>query len=1046
MSQAQVGDTPTSTINFDLNTIDQHFPFSNYREGQREAIEFAAKAFNDGKEIVIIEAPTGSGKSGIGWALMDMVSKAYYLTVTKQLQDQLVTEFGDELVELKGRGNYPCTWWDRYGPRMVAKKLIPQTKLDAILATDPNCNEGYCHTDATQNEQITPHKCKKCFVKTEDPNDKKSGSLSVLPPGMNYPACPYYEQVYKAIAARKIVMNFSSFLFQTGMTNRFDMPRELIVVDECFHPHTMIETELGRLPIGKIVNEQINVRVKSYNTATELIEYKPITRWLKRGKQMTFRVLAGNRVMYPTADHKVYTPYGKVKMGQLRVGDLVLTDEIEINKRQRQIVLGSLLGDAAIDVIESKRVSRKYINKGTRARVRFRHGPKQEAYINWKYQLMCPHAKTKPELKPSKGYTKETLSFSTSCDFYDVVAITLSGDRKKPTADWLYKLDDFGLAVWYMDDGSLSGGVAHFHTEGFTRDECETVAGWLIATYDFPARVLDAKKKDGRIYHYISIGRDGAQMLARRIAKYVPPFMRYKLPEPGVVERLAIRTEAYNGWLVGDKQYHRVEYRQDGYVSGDIVLLGGSDWRAADSLAKEVGGVVERVTLNPDGTVWTGNEASSSMIARTGRVAEKFDQYDDSIERITCEPVSAHPIRLIEPYEEMITYDLEVADNHNYFAGATLVSNCHNLEPMLLDFIAMMIDDRLLQTVGLHLPEFETALEYAIWFAENRIHLVLKQLINESKGWVEQAGSDPKAKQDAIRKQDDLHRLARKFVEFMDHMSGDTQSEWVVDVENLQSGNNKWRKITLKPVLVHNFVQSLLLRRAHKVLMMSATVLDVGIMCEALGIDRSRVAAYRMKNCFPVKLRPIYVEPCAKISGGKGNMHTWGPAVVDKVDQIVTKYPDDRGIIHTHNFAIADMLMDGCKDSVRRRFTYQKRFRDKRDMLEYHADTPGSIIVAPAMHEGLNLNEDLSRFQIICKVPYPNFYEDKQLKRRMEIDGRYYDWLTALKLVQCYGRSIRSETDWADTYIIDEQIVNFLRKARKMLPVWFTEAIREAKP
>ncbi len=93
------------------------------------------------------------------------------------------------------------------------------------------------------------------------------------------------------------------------------------------------------------------------------------------------------------------------------------------------------------------------------------------------------------------------------------------------------------------------------------------------------------------------------------------------------------------------------------------------------------------------------------------------------------------------------------------------------------------------------------------------------------------------------------------------------------------------------------------------------------------------------------------------------------------------------------------------------------------------------------MHEGLNLSEDLSRLQIIAKVPYPNFHNNKQLARRMELDRRFYNWLVALKIVQSYGRSIRSESDWADTYIIDGSFDRFYKENRKLMPVWFQEAI-----
>jgi Rad3-related DNA helicase len=38
---------------------------------------------------------------------------------------------------------------------------------------------------------------------------------------------------------------------------------------------------------------------------------------------------------------------------------------------------------------------------------------------------------------------------------------------------------------------------------------------------------------------------------------------------------------------------------------------------------------------------------------------------------------------------------------------------------------------------------------------------------------------------------------------------------------------------------------------------------------------------------------------------------------------------------------------------------------------------------------------------------------DKVIKERMNLDQKWYGWLTALKMVQSIGRSVRSKTDWA---------------------------------
>jgi Rad3-related DNA helicase len=194
-----------------------------------------------------------------------------------------------------------------------------------------------------------------------------------------------------------------------------------------------------------------------------------------------------------------------------------------------------------------------------------------------------------------------------------------------------------------------------------------------------------------------------------------------------------------------------------------------------------------------------------------------------------------------------------------------------------------------------------------------------------------------------------------------------------------------------------------------------------------------------MKNRFPVENRPIYVRSAGRITGGPAKMHEWADNLVDKADEILDEYKHDRGIIHTHNFAIADLLM--TKSRHKCRFLYQRNFRTKEAMLGEHSSRENGVIVAPAMHEGLDLYGELSRVQLICKVPWPNFMDNKQLTRRMELDYRYYLWLTALKLIQSSGRSIRSEDDWAHTYVLDEVFYRFMRDARSMIPTWFKDAV-----
>ena len=109
-------------------------------------------------------------------------------------------------------------------------------------------------------------------------------------------------------------------------------------------------------------------------------------------------------------------------------------------------------------------------------------------------------------------------------------------------------------------------------------------------------------------------------------------------------------------------------------------------------------------------------------------------------------------------------------------------------------------------------------------------------------------------------------------------------------------------------------------------------------------------------------------------------------------------------------------------------------------MINAHALKPNSIIIAPAMHEGLDLKDDLGRFQIICKVPYPSL-GDKQVAARMEIDPYFFNCKAAINLVQSYGRIHRHDADWGKTYILDSDFKRFYEKTENILPGWFKEVI-----
>ncbi len=58
-------------------------------------------------------------------------------------------------------------------------------------------------------------------------------------------------------------------------------------------------------------------------------------------------------------------------------------------------------------------------------------------------------------------------------------------------------------------------------------------------------------------------------------------------------------------------------------------------------------------------------------------------------------------------------------------------------------------------------------------------------------------------------------------------------------------------------------------------------------------------------------------------------------------------------------------------------------------------------------------------------MPYSDL-GDRWINEKRKISGQWYNWQTALRLVQGYGRSIRSKEDYAVTYVLDSGFENFV--------------------
>jgi Rad3-related DNA helicase len=164
------------------------------------------------------------------------------------------------------------------------------------------------------------------------------------------------------------------------------------------------------------------------------------------------------------------------------------------------------------------------------------------------------------------------------------------------------------------------------------------------------------------------------------------------------------------------------------------------------------------------------------------------------------------------------------------------------------------------------------------------------------------------------------------------------------------------------------------------------------------------------------------------------------PKLYEKISKILGKHAGQRGIIHGHSERLCKQILENVRSP---RFVHLDMFpmRDKTALLKAHLEKPDSVIVASGLHEGVDLKNEMGRFAILAKVPWPAI-NDALVKIRMEIDGSYLSYQCALKMVQASGRIVRHDQDFGITYIVDSGFDSFMSRSGHLIPKWWKDAIR----
>lgn len=269
---------------------------------------------------------------------------------------------------------------------------------------------------------------------------------------------------------------------------------------------------------------------------------------------------------------------------------------------------------------------------------------------------------------------------------------------------------------------------------------------------------------------------------------------------------------------------------------------------------------------------------------------------------------------------------------------------------------------------------------------------------------------------------------------------------WVPEVDTiLDRGQNERLRLTLKPIWVQRFLNEKFWSRADKRVISTATMPfhdhpETWLKMVGLDPDKTKVLQYPMP--FPIENRKVYTDTAiGNFSSGGFDEH-WDE-IVERLGQLAKKHEGEKGLIHTVSYDRARRLYNEFEENA---YLHEKRGRDTKFQIEEWQFSDSDMMFSPSMMEGVDLEGDDCRWQVLVKVPYPNVGGSRMNYLLDETDigwGIFYEQASQ-SIQQSVGRGVRNMDDYCSYYVLDaafDDVIGVDGSGRADAPEWFLEAV-----
>jgi len=415
-------------------------------------------------------------------------------------------------------------------------------------------------------------------------------------------------------------------------------------------------------------------------------------------------------------------------------------------------------------------------------------------------------------------------------------------------------------------------------------------------------------------------------------------------------------------------------------------------------------------------------------------------------EKKVCPQVKERSCNYLKALQEFFRAQMSVTNYPYFFAERTFVQalkkrqiliadECHSLEGQLLNFVELTINRSTIEKYTPHvdMPKMTRLAEFSKWVGNDFLPPLKKRLDMLYEKMQVAEVPDRKDQKEFRSLTTYVNRCKTALAEIALR-----PDNWVYWQERDKKGNNV---SSAKPIDAAPFMPELITDAAEVRVYMSAYSGPKEVFCRSLGLDPEKVAAASYGSTFDPERRPVHMTFIGSMN--RQNIEYTQPSMLRQIARIAKVHANEKGVVHTHSYKLGKAVYDHLvAEGLGDRVFFPSNSRDRTDAWEMHTvSTAPTILISPSMTEGFNMADDLARWQIIAKVPYP-YLGDEQVQAKKDRSPEWYILQTCMTILQACGRVMRSDEDHGVTYILDTDFRRLFNQNKRFFPKWLTAAFK----